>query len=120
MIGPFARTWLSYYYQAAFEDLVLGVDSHCGLVEVESKRIDTWGMTQGGGSARVGASFDRRIRTASAEIAWPLHFNVTAQRMVCEIARVPSSMSGYTINDFILRIRSKTKHDCAVGMNHHR
>ena len=36
-------------------------------------------MSQGGGFALAIAALDRRIRAASSEVAWPLHFRVSAQ-----------------------------------------
>ena len=63
-----------YYYRGAFADLVRGVDFLCERDEVNHERIGTWGMSQGGGSALAIACLDTRIKAASAEVAWPLHF----------------------------------------------
>ena len=68
-----------YYYRGAFADLVRGVDFLCSREEVDKGRIGTWGMSQGGGFALAVASLDRRIRAASSEVAWPLHFRVSSQ-----------------------------------------
>ncbi len=65
-----------YYYRGAFADMVRGVDFLCAREEVDSNRIGTWGMSQGGGFALAVASLDQRIKAASAEVAWPLHFKV--------------------------------------------
>ncbi len=63
-----------YYYRGAFADLVRGVDFLCARPEVDSNRIGTWGMSQGGGFALAIAALDKRIKAASAEVAWPLYF----------------------------------------------
>ena len=63
-----------YYYRGAFADLVRGVDFLSERPEVDSNRIGTWGMSQGGGFALAIAALDKRIKAASAEVAWPLNF----------------------------------------------
>ena len=63
-----------YYYRGAFADLVRGVDFLNERPEVDSNRIGTWGMSQGGGFALAIAALDKRIKAASAEVAWPLNF----------------------------------------------
>ena len=63
-----------YYYRGAFADLVRGVDFLSQRREVDPNRIGTWGMSQGGGFALAIAALDKRIKAASAEVAWPLHF----------------------------------------------
>ena len=65
-----------YYYRGAFADMVRGVDFLCNRDEVDRDRIGTWGMSQGGGFALAVAALDPRIRAASAEVAWPMHFKV--------------------------------------------
>ena len=67
-----------YYYRGAFADLVRGMDFLSAREEIDHRRIGTWGMSQGGGFALAVASLDSRIRAASAEVAWPLHFRVSA------------------------------------------
>lgn len=66
-----------YYYRGAFADLVRGMDFLSTREELDHRRIGTWGMSQGGGFALAVASLDSRIRAASAEVAWPLHFKVS-------------------------------------------
>ena len=68
-----------YYYRGAFADLVRGVDFLCQRAEVDSERIGTWGMSQGGGFALAIAALDSRIKAASAEVSWPLNFKVSVK-----------------------------------------
>ena len=68
-----------YYYRGAFADLVRGVDFLCSREEVDSNRVGTWGMSQGGGFALAIAALDRRIKAASCEVAWPLHFKMSVE-----------------------------------------
>ena len=68
-----------HYYRGAFADLVRGVDFLSERPEVDANRIGTWGMSQGGGFALAIAALDRRIKAASAEVAWPLNFRVSVQ-----------------------------------------
>ena len=68
-----------YYYRGAFADMVRGVDFLSERAEVDANRIGTWGMSQGGGFALAIAALDKRIKAASAEVAWPLNFKVSVE-----------------------------------------
>ena len=68
-----------YYYRGAYADLVRGVDFLCQCPEVDKNRIGTWGMSQGGGFALAIAGLDRRIKAASAEVAWPCNFEKSVE-----------------------------------------